>query len=277
MPDLNIQEIVPGVNAVLGGFCNRGLISQGGSALVVDSGIATAEAIPLRAAAQERQKDGVLYLFNTHPHGDHVYGNQAFANNPIIAHEGVRHDLVTHGEQILANWRQNPRMAALVSDVRITPPTITFQEKATVFVGEIEVQLLFCGRAHSPSDSVAWLPQSRTLFAGDLLFNAIVPAMPPGTSSANWVQALERLEALEVEHAIPGHGPIQTAAALADLRHWFLTLRAQVGEALANGWDRETTIANVAQQLQKLVPRGNEERLPNAIGQVFDELSTAAQ
>ena len=139
-------------------------------------------------------------------------------------------------------------------------------------------------RAHSPSDSVAWLPQSRTLFTGDLLFNAQVPVwnhgvagMPPGGSVANWIQALEKLEALEVQHAIPGHGPIQTAEALADLRRWFISLHTQVGEALASGWDRETTITHVAQQLQqsKLAPRGEEERLPNVIGQAFDELSRA--
>jgi hypothetical protein len=56
MSDLSIQEIAPGVNAALGGICNRGLISQGESVLVVDSGIAVAEATPLRAAAQQRQK-----------------------------------------------------------------------------------------------------------------------------------------------------------------------------------------------------------------------------
>lgn len=273
MADLSIQEIVPGVNAALGGICNRGLISGGGSVLVVDSGIAVAEAAPLRATAQERQKDGALYLFNTHPHGDHVYGNQIFADGPIIAHEGVRNDLLAYGEQVLAGWRKNPQMAALLSNVVITPPTLTFQDQMTLFIGDIEVQLLYLAHAHSPSDSVAWLPQSRTLFTGDLLFNAIVPAMPPGGSVANWIQALEKLEALEVEHAIPGHGPIQTAEALADLRRWFLFLRTQVGEAQALGWDRETTITHVAQQLQKFAPRRNEERLPNVIGQAFDELS----
>ena len=275
MSDLSIQEIVPGVHAALGGICNRGLISQGGSVLVVDSGIAGTEATPLRAAAQERQKDGPLYLFNTHPHGDHVYGNQIFADGPIIAHEGVRNSLVAHGEQVLAGWRQNPQMAALLSEVVITPPTLTFQDQITLFIGDIEVQLLYLARAHSPSDSVAWLPQSRTLFAGDLLFNAIVPALPPGGSVTNWIQALEKLEALDVQHAIPGHGPIQTAEALADLRRWLLALRTQVGEALASGWDRETTMTHVAEQLQKLAPRGNEERLPNVIGQAFDELGGA--
>jgi len=273
MAGFNLQEIVPGVNAALGGVCNRGMINQGGSVLVIDSGIAVAEAAPLRAAAQEHLKKGTLSLFNTHPHGDHVYGNQIFADRPIIAHEGVRNDMVAHGDQALAGWRQNPRMAAFVSDVVITPPTLTFQDQITLFIGDIEVQLLYLARAHSPSDSVAWLPQSRTLFTGDLLFNTIVPAMPPGGSVANWIQALERLEQLEAEHVIPGHGPIQTPAVLPDLRRWFLTLQTQVSEARASGWDRETTIARVAQQMQELAPRGSEERLPSAIGQAFDKLS----
>jgi cyclase len=286
MSDLSIQEIVPGVHTVFGGICNRGLVSHDGSVLVVDSGISVAEATPLRAAAlaaQNRQKDGAMYLFNTHPHSDHVYGNQVFADCPIIAHEGVRNFLVAHGEAALARWRQNPDMAAWVSDVVITPPVLTFQDRITVFIGDIEVQLLYVAQAHSPSDSVAWLPKSRTLFVGDLLFNAQVPVWnhgaagaPPGGSVVNWIQALEKLEALGAQHAIPGHGPIQGADALADLRSWLISLHTQVGEALASGWDRETTITRVTQQLQKEqkpAPRGEEERLPNVIGQAFDELS----
>jgi cyclase len=273
---LTLREIAPGVDAALGGICNRGLIYQGGSVLIVDSGIGPVEAVPLRTAAGEHQAGGALYLFNTHPHGDHVYGNQVFADSPIVAHEWVRQCLVEDGEQTLANWRRNPRMTALLSDITITPPTLTFHDKATLFIGDLEIHLLYLGIAHSPSDSVAWLPQSKTLFAGDLLFNAIVPPMPAGGSSATWVQALDRLEQIGAAHAIPGHGPIQTPAALGDLRRWFVTLRTQVGDALTSGWDRETTMSNVAERMQQLAPRGMEERLPNAIGQVFDELSGAA-
>jgi cyclase len=265
------------LNVALGGVCNRGLIHQGGSVLVVDSGIAGAEAAPLRAVAQERHKEGVLSLFNTHPHSDHVYGNQAFADSPILAHEGVRHEMVTRGEQTLASWRQNARMAAFISDVILTPPTITFRERLTLFVGNIEVHLLYLGIAHSPSDSVAWLPQSRTLFAGDLLFNALVPAMPPGGNSANWVQALEHLEQLGAEYVIPGHGPTQTPAALSELRRWFLTQRKQVSDAIASGWDREKTVTEVAGRMQQLASRSSEERLPAGIGQVFDELRQEAR
>jgi cyclase len=276
MPDFSLQEIVPGVLVALGGVCNRGIISGSEGVLVVDSGMSVAEATPLRTAAQEYCKQGSLSLFNTHPHGDHVYGNQVFADYPIFAQEGVRENLVTSGEQTLANWKkQYPQMAQLISDVIITPPTITFEDEMTVSLGDVEVELIYLSAAHSPSDSVAWLPQSRTLFAGDLLFNTIVPAMPPGGNSANWIRALERLEKLEAAHVIPGHGPVQTPAELANLRNWFITLRTHVGNAIASGSDRETTLTKVAAEIQTVAPRGAQERLPMVIGQVFDELSEA--
>lgn len=275
MSNFSLQEIVPGALVALGGVCNRGIIYGREGVLVVDSGISVAEATPLLAAALEYCKQASLSLFNTHPHGDHVYGNQLFADYPIFAHQGVQDNLLSSGEQTLANWKQNPQMAQFLSDVTITPPTLTFEDQIAVSLGDVEVELIYMGIAHSPSDSVAWLPQSRTLFAGDLLFNTMVPAMPPGGNSANWISALERLEQLEAEHVIPGHGPVQTPAELAKLRNWFITLRTQVGNAIASGCDRETTLAKVATEIQTAAPRGAQERLPMAIGKVFDELSTA--
>jgi cyclase len=275
MPDYTVREIVPGVFAASGGICNRGIITDHGSVLVIDSGINADEATPLRTTAQEYHKQGSLSLFNTHPHGDHVYGNQVFADSTIIAHQGVRDDMVTNGEKTLAAMKQNPRMAGALDNVQITLPTATFQHDLTVFVGDIEVQLLYFGIAHSPSDSVAWLPQTRTLFTGDLLFNAIVPAMPPNGKPTNWIPALEKLEQLGAEHVIPGHGPIQTPAALTDLRNWFNVLHAQVKSAIASRSDLETATKNVSAEMQKLAPRGMDERLPMCIKEVFNELSNS--
>ncbi len=72
---------------------------------------------------------------------------------------------------------------------------------------------------------------------------------------------------------IPGHGPVQTAGELANLRNWFITLRTHVGNAMADGWDRETILTRVAAEMQRVAPRGFEERLPMVIGQVLAELS----
>ncbi len=276
MPDFTLQEVVPGVLAAFGGVCNRGIIADDGNVLVIDSGISVAEATPLRAAAQERCRQGALSLFNTHPHGDHVFGNQVFADGLIIAQQGVRETMLTTGAASVAAFKQNPQMAAQLGDITITPPSVTFQETLTVFVGAVEVQLIHFGIAHSPSDSIAWLPQSRTLFTGDLLFNELVPAMPPGGSIANWIAALERLEQLQPQHVIPGHGPILPPDALGVLRNWMVELRTRVADAVAHGLDQEACVAKVVPELQALAPRTREERMPRAIQAAYDEVSRAS-
>ncbi|GHO84140.1 MBL fold metallo-hydrolase [Dictyobacter formicarum] len=273
MSDLTLQEMAPGTMAVLGGYCNRGLIANRGHVLVIDSGINVAEATSLYAAARQYQQQGGLYLFNTHHHGDHVFGNQVFANGPIIAQQGAREAFVRTGEQTLALWKQDPDDGAMLNDVTmITLPTITFQETLTIFIGDLEVQLLHLGAAHSSSDSVAWLPASRTLFAGDLLFNNLFPAMPPEGDSANWIRALKRLEQLNPRHVIPGHGPIQPPEALRALRTWIEELRTRVANEIEH-WDQETSVAKMSAELQSLSPRSREDRLPVAIQNVYAELT----
>jgi cyclase len=275
MPDFTLQEVITGVNIAFGGICNRGIITSKGSVLVIDAGINAAEASPLREAAQQFQQQGPLMLFNTHPHGDHVYGNQVFADCTIIAQKDLHADLVKNGEQTIAAWKQRPGMGDAIKDVVLTIPTVTFDDKLTVFVGDIEVQLIHFGIAHSPSDTVAWLPQFKILFTGDLLFNTIVPVLPPGSNSGNWVHALEQLQQIGAEHVIPGHGPVQAPSALEDLHQWLLTLRSQVSSAISAGLSREATIEKVAPEMQKVAPRNMEERLTIGIGSVYDELSQA--
>ncbi|QBD80829.1 MBL fold metallo-hydrolase [Ktedonosporobacter rubrisoli] len=273
MSDLTLQELAPGAMAALGGYCNCGLIANRGHALVIDSGICVAEATALYAAARQYQPQGEPTLFNTHHHGDHVFGNQVFANGSIIAQQGAREAMARTGEQTLALWKQDPDVSEMLSDVTmITLPSITFQESLTIFVGELEVQLLHLGAAHSSSDSVAWLPASRTLFAGDLLFNSSFPGMPPEGDSANWIRVLKRLEQLNPRHVVPGHGPIQPPEALRAQRTWIEELRTRVANEIAH-WDRETSVAKMSAELQSLSPRAREDRLPTAIKSVYAELT----
>jgi cyclase len=273
MAELTVQDLAPGVAAALGGVCNRGIISGGGSVLVVDSGYGPAEAQPLRAAAEARLGKGYLALFNTHEHGDHTFGNQIFADCPIIAQDAVRTVLAERGTDVLAAWKQNPQMTDLIGDAQIALPTVTFAERQTLYLGEMEVQLIRVGPAHSQGDAFAWLPGPRVLFTGDILFNSIVPAMPLGGNSATWVRALEYAETLGAAQVVPGHGPIEPPAALGQLRSWIITVRARVAESITDGLDRAATVARVGPAMQAALPRGREERLPSAIGQVFDDIA----
>jgi cyclase len=60
-----------------------------------------------------------------------------------------------------------------------------------------------------------------------------------------WLAALERIKGLDVDHVIPGHGPVVTKAYLDTQRSVLLEWKSAVATAVANGWTRDETIARV--------------------------------
>ena len=87
-----------------------------------------------------------------------------------------------------------------------------------------EAELLPFTAAHTPADVAVWLPRTRTLIAGDLCFNRVVPLAVNGLISG-WREAIETLIKLEPEAVVPGHGPIGTQATLHVLRDYFMRLQ----------------------------------------------------
>ena len=87
-----------------------------------------------------------------------------------------------------------------------TPPTVTFNGSKTISLGEdVSVELIELGPAHTAGDAVAWVPHSRTLYAGDLLFIGGTPIVWAGPYK-NWITACERMVALNPTLVVPGHG-----------------------------------------------------------------------
>jgi cyclase len=60
-----------------------------------------------------------------------------------------------------------------------------------------------------------------------------------------WLDALDRVRSLDVDHVLPGHGPVTTTAYTATQRSVLLDWTSAVADAIAKGWSREETIARV--------------------------------
>ena len=146
-------------------------------------------------------------LVNTHHHGDHTHGNYLFRDSTIVAHELCREAVLEAGLP-----RPDNTIGMLFPNVdwgnlELAAPTMTYQDKMTLYVEDLRLELIFMGPAHTTNDTVVWLPDHKLLFSGDLIFNEGTPFVVMG-SVAGSLEAVKRLRVLGPETIVPGHGPV---------------------------------------------------------------------
>ncbi|MEV0369668.1 MBL fold metallo-hydrolase [Streptomyces sp. NPDC050636] len=203
-----LTELDTGVHAFIqpdGGWClnNAGFVTDGDATLVVDTAATDRRARLLRRRIAESGAPTPRTVVNTHHHGDHTYGNGVFAPEAtIIGHAACRRELLAAGHQLHLVW---PHVE--YGDIRLTAPTVTFTDELTLHIGDIEVRLIHPGIAHTPGDTIVWLPQQRIVFTGDLVFHGGTPFVFMGSLTGS-LRALEVLRGLDAVTVVPGHGPV---------------------------------------------------------------------
>ncbi|MEN8376101.1 MAG: MBL fold metallo-hydrolase [Gemmatimonadota bacterium] len=89
-------------------------------------------------------------------------------------------------------------------------PTLTFQDRLRIDLGDRVVEVRSLGPAHTVGDAVVWLSNERILAAGDLLEDAF-PWIDANSDVAGWAQALGFLRALDAAVVLPAHGRVRRA------------------------------------------------------------------
>lgn len=139
-------------------------------------------------------------------HGDHTAGNSVLPKEiTYIVHATSRAQL----ERDAAAAAKAPvRPDQAPRPVVIVPPTAMASDKETINLGDIEVQVLFLGRAHTGGDLMVYVPGSKILFMSEAYLNRVFPAMRSAYPS-EWVKMIDRALAMDVERFVPGHGFIE--------------------------------------------------------------------
>ena len=171
----------------------------------------------------------VRTLVNTHHHGDHTHGNCLLPLATILGHPRCR-------EEILSTPLPPPAgvwSAVEWGGLRPWPQFVTFEERITVWVDDLRVELHCVGHpAHTTNDVVVWIPERAVLFAGDLLFVGGTPFVLMGSISGS-LRALDWLRGFAARTLVPGHGPVSAPDVLNDVQDYlrFVQDRAQRGKA----------------------------------------------
>jgi cyclase len=237
------REIAPGVYFVTGtgkvfvhGNCM--VLVNDSDTIVVDSHVSPSAGRALVDSITKITDQPIRFLINTHFHYDHVFGNQAFTEDvAIVGTDATRENLLRAGLKGVSflNHRkavtdladqattalaketdpakktrlQNQLLAVEtrlkeLDEARPTPPTVTFEKQLTFHKGGRTIQLICFGRGHSAGDVVVFLPKEKVIFTGDFLLKG--PSYMGDAYIDEWIDALERLKALNFEWILPGHG-----------------------------------------------------------------------
>ncbi len=182
---------------------NVGLILGAERALVIDSRSNPRQADELLAELASVTKQPIGWLFNTHHHWDHTFGNQRFTESRIWGHRRCAATLLESGEATKKEISEAYPDDASYRDVVITPPTELFEESATIDLGNRPVELAYYGRGHTDNDAV--LHVGEVTFAGDLVEEGSPPSFGDSFPIA-WVDTVGRLAEAASEVIVPGHG-----------------------------------------------------------------------
>lgn len=234
------------------GWSNAGLVTSRGETLLVD----TLMSIPLTETmlsefARVPGGDRIDRLVNTHANPDHYLGNAAVEGAEIISTRTTLKEMEAFNPAALvnlsANWEAMGDAGEFLFETMgrqfdfsgaetLALPTRTFDRGLTLRIGDKTVELTDLGPAHTESDTIAWVPEDRTVFTGDLLFNEGHPIVWAGPFS-NWIAACAHMEALDPAVVVPGHGPITDVTAIRNLRRYFEHLRDEARGRFEAGMD----------------------------------------
>ena len=234
------------------GWSNAGLVVDDGESFLIDTLFdvpLTREMLGAMKKAEPKAAQRINTLVNTHHNGDHCNGNECCAGAEIIAHKlavkGMKHE----PPALLAGFLDMaPQMGDLgkyvtqcfgpfdFKGVTQTLPTTTFETGLTRKVGDKEVRIMHVGPAHTPGDALVHVPADRTVYTGDILFIEGHPIMWEGPVG-NWIEACERIMAMDVETVVPGHGPITDKKGVKAVQDYLTYVRDEARKRYDSGMD----------------------------------------
>jgi len=258
---------------------NTGVVIGDDAVMVIDTQATPVMAQDVIRRIREVTDKPIRYVVLSHYHAVRVLGASAYEPEHVIASRDTYDLIVERGEHDMKSEIERfPRLFRAVESVPgLTWPTMVFEKRLTIWLGKLQVELLQLGRGHTKGDTVAWLPQEKIMFSGDLVeFGAT-----PYTGDAylgDWPATLDAIAALAPDKLVPGRGaslqdPAAVKAGLDGTRSFVTAMYEHVKRGAQAGKDLRTVYRETYEALK---PRFGDwvtfdHCLPFDVTRAFDE------
>lgn len=247
---LRLQKINDHVYAIVGPFGNRtpenlgnnatfGFVVTDEGVVLIDSGGSYQGAAAIEKLIKQVTDQPVKVVINTGGQDHRWLGNGYFKKHGarIIASAAAVTDQRARLQDQMFMLGNLIGVKALEGTEAVYAQE-TFADTTAFTLGGVRFELSRVGPAHTPGDSLVWLPQQRIVFAGDMVYVGRLPGVMDHSDSRHWIAAFETMAALQPKVVVPGHGPATDLAhARKDTYDYLVFLRETVSAFMEGGGD----------------------------------------
>jgi glyoxylase-like metal-dependent hydrolase (beta-lactamase superfamily II)/rhodanese-related sulfurtransferase len=149
----------------------------------------------------------------------------------IIAHKLTLETIVKKGNEIYQ--RAERRLRDKIVGSAVIKPDQIFDDGLSITMGNTVIELMHLGASHSPDDVQLWLPAQKLLISGDSAFNERLLPILGHTDTQGWIETWDKIEALEPNIIIPGHGaPTDLATVTKFTKDYLVYMRSEIEKVL---------------------------------------------
>jgi cyclase len=196
----------------------------------------------IKAAVAAVSNLPIKYLVNTHFHGDHTGGNEAFAKDgvTIVSEANVKKRLAAGTTNGLTGVKTPAAPAAAL-------PSQTYTGSFRIRLPGRVAELKHIANAHTDGDTYIWFKSSNVLSTGDTFTNGRYPNIDfaNGGNIKGMIAAADTY--LKLVNAktriVPGHGPLADKAALLEYRNMLTTARDRMAKLVKDGKSEDEVVA----------------------------------
>lgn len=217
--DMSFKQVAPGIYAYIGETGlrtyenegmngNTGFIVTQAGVVVVDSGTSYQVAQKIHAAIRKVTKQPVKFVINTGDQDHRWLGNGYFKAQgaEIIAAAAAVDGMNARGAMQMEGLKGE--LKEKFAGTELVLPTRTVDKELTLKLGGRDIRILHFQPAHTPGDSIVWLPKEGVVYAGDIVFTDRLLGVLPFSSASGWLASFEEMAKLKPRLIIPGHGDV---------------------------------------------------------------------
>jgi glyoxylase-like metal-dependent hydrolase (beta-lactamase superfamily II) len=236
--EITAEAVASGLYMLQGSGGNIGLSVGADGAFVIDDQFAPL--VPkILAAIKKIDAKPVEFVINTHWHGDHTGGNEAFgaAGAHIVAHDNVRARLKEGMKHQFGDIAPAPAGAL---------PVVTFSQEVSFYWNGRDIRVIHLADAHTDGDAIIHFRDANVIHTGDIYFNGGYPYidLQSGGTFDGLIAAQEKILSLcdDETKIIPGHGPLSSKAVMGPYVAMLKDVRARIAALIAQGLTEDQSV-----------------------------------